>query len=1833
MLLPSSLHHQDAMAQDLGSLAWVVDDLRKSLAAAAVSIRRYMWDAKTSGSQITTEVDISDLHIARRQFHQGAGALDMVGQPYLAKVLRAMEALAQKFVQWPDACTEDTAQRVEHASRALVDYLEGLLRGGQASTVALFPQHRALLEIAGAERIHPADLWMHDWQWIELSIPFDSEPLHYAESLRCELGDALLPVLRTLDRTCAARVGRLCAGLAAGAPDGKIRSFWAIAAGFFEAVSLGCLPDDIYVRRTASQVISQYGELSDRSGMPSERVAQDLLFFCALPVLPKDHGFQMLSAVRIAYSLDRQFPTDYETSPFGRFDPVHLAQARKRIDAAAETWSALAGGDLVRLSAVVEEFEAVRDTISNLHSENAALLAALCTAAENTARSAMAPKPTIAIEVATSILYLEAAYDDLDLASDSMEQRGNRLASRLQHVCTGGESQPIEVWMEKLYRRVSDRQTMGTVTMELRAALADIEKSLDRYYRNPMDQFILQAVPVHLGQMRGVFSVIGLDQAAVATLRIRSVVEQLLAPTKEPVTGLQDIFAKLVSNLSTLGFLIDMLTYQPALAKELFVYDEAQGEFKLIIAREGVITLTGEGFEHHRRDEYRPDKVDHPTDSEAAPNFPEVVAPTPPTEPDPIAERGIEPSDNEDLQDIFLSEAGEVIRSGLLAVSTLVQDPTNGLAITTLRRAFHTLKGGARMVGHDGLGDAAWAFEQLVNAGLAQQRPMDASGVQLCDDALREMAKRVEAMVAGQSVSWTVPDFRRCADRLRLENVYQPLSNFDSGMVPTPSTEALQALEIPLLAHPEPASLLITDSNSASAHNEARGSIYLESAVSTSTAASAVISVGHLQLSSGFFAVFLNEAQEWSQRLQSEVADWDPMTQGGPPVTASALAHSLQGGSAAVGFTALSSLARAMEQAMDHLKLLECSCAEQKAVLCDAAKDIDRLLSAFASRVLVEADPVIIHSLKEILNPASAMPPELDSGYDGRIDSSHEQKSGTENSSVCSNIEPFEMFDATEDVEPASVIERLFVASEPRSQPPVPEPPPLQPAMFMPTLRLPDQDLESEDLLDTELMPVFVEEARELLPTLSTSLRSWVAQPEEASLRAQSLRVLHTLKGSARLAGAFRLGEQAHRIESGIERLGLGPVSPGQAEPCLRQLDQLNAIFDALELLDSQSIAASAALLSSLEQGPHKAPSQEVPGSRKAPVNTPTMPRALASQSVRVRAQILDRLIDQSGEVMISRSRVDGRVVQLSIALGELGRNLERLRQQLRDLEMQADLQMQSRLTQSQGSAQQFDPLEFDRFTRVQEVSRMMAESVSDIETVQRSLQSSVDGAQDDLFAQGRRAKELQHDLLRMRLIEFDGISDRLYGVVRQASRDTGKQVRLDIVGGSIEVDRGMLDRMTPAFEHLLRNAIAHGIETPSERLSLGKPPTGMLSIKVHQDGSDVSVAFTDDGAGLHLEKIRARAIAANLLLPEQALSLAEAARMLFIPGFTTADQVTELAGRGIGMDVVLSEVSAVGGRIETASEQGVGTSFTVVFPLTTAVTQVVMLRLGSVTIGVPANLVETVLRVRLPVLKSAYADAALADADRPAIPFFWGGALLNLSSHSDEAGLLQHAVAVIRSAGQRVALHVDEVLGSREVVVKNLGPQLRGLPGLAGMSVLASGAVVLIYNPVALASLYGDAARKSQGYIEKVGLRLSMGLSGTELAAPPAAEQAPLVLVVDDSITVRRVTQRLLKREGFRVVLAMDGLQALELLRGERPMVVLSDIEMPRMDGLELARNIRSDPVLAELPIIVITSRIAQKHRDHAASLGVNHYLGKPYSESELVGLIRSYCTAPAMA
>ncbi|MBS0318354.1 MAG: hybrid sensor histidine kinase/response regulator, partial [Proteobacteria bacterium] len=575
----------DSAGHDLGPLAWVLEEIRKSLDHATRSLKRFAREVEAARGSNVADIDTSQLRIARQQLHQSAGAMEMVDLGAPARMLHAMEAVVQRYFQHPEQCNEDAVAKVERGGFALIEYLQAVLARRPVSSVALFPQYRDVQALAGADRIHPADLWAMHWQWIDPAIGPARPPRGYDAQARGELDEAVLRIMKNGDVGVAAHLSDLCLGFAAAQTVLQPAAFWKICAAYFEALASRGVAIDVYVKRATSRVLLQCSTLARGDQDVSERLAQDLLFFCA-QAQPPHAASSVLAAVRRVYGLARFAPVDYEERQFGLHDPALLLQARKRIEAAKESWSALSGGDRGKLRNVADQFHMVGELLQKLHPVSEPLAQALAGAADAVARSGRPPVTGLAMEVATAILYLEAAFEDMDLGEQELGARTRQLANRIERVRSGSEPEPLEPWMEELYRRVSDRHTMGTVVGELRTAMSELERTLDQYFRNPRENRVLRDAPGQFAQMRGVLSVLGLEQAAQAVLHMRDTVEQLLL-RKIDAAEARDAgtFEKLGNNLGALGFLIDMLNYQPALAKKLFVYDEASGELKPVMGR------------------------------------------------------------------------------------------------------------------------------------------------------------------------------------------------------------------------------------------------------------------------------------------------------------------------------------------------------------------------------------------------------------------------------------------------------------------------------------------------------------------------------------------------------------------------------------------------------------------------------------------------------------------------------------------------------------------------------------------------------------------------------------------------------------------------------------------------------------------------------------------------------------------------------------------------------------------------------------------------------------------------------------------------------------------------------------------------------------------------------------------------------------------------------------------------------------------------------------------------------------------------------------------------
>ncbi|WP_049458050.1 Hpt domain-containing protein [Stenotrophomonas maltophilia] len=764
---------------------------------------------------------------------------------------------------------------------------------------------------------------------------------------------------------------------------------------------------------------------------------------------------------------------------------------------------------------------------------------------------------------------------------------------------------------------------------------------------------------------------------------------------------------------------------------------------------------------------------------------------------------------------------------------------------------------------------------------------------------------------------------------------------------------------------------------------------------------------------------------------------------------------------------------------------------------------------------------------------------------------------------------------------------------------------------------------------DRELVDIFVEEGKDLLDHCDGLISELRDAPQDREVLAGLQRDLHTLKGGARMAGINAIGDLGHSIESLLEAVAAGRTEIERRDVQLleRGFDRLHQLLtrtgahrvvepaqdlvEAFDVRTTTDIAAAAAAVHAVSVGESvPAPAEgtstavvDAPLSAPLPIEGGVDEDPLVrpqQEQVRVRADLLDRLVNHAGEVAIYRSRLEQQLGAFRGAMGELERTNARLRDQLRRLDLETEAQIVARYQREQDQAdQKFDPLELDRFSTLQQLSRALNESAADLGGLQGVLDDLSRQYDSLLQQQSRVSSELQDGLMRARMVPFDGLVPRLRRVVRQSGMDTGKQVHLTLEGTHGELDRNVLDRMVAPLEHMLRNSVAHGLEAPEQRRAAGKPEEGEIAIRLHREGSEIVLEVADDGAGLDREAIRRRAIDRGLLAADAQPNEQELDNLIFASGFTTADQVSQLAGRGVGMDVVRNEVRQLGGSVDIQSVRGQGVRFTLRLPQTLAVTQAVFVQIGETTFAVPVASVSGIGRLSRERFEAADSSYRYSGEDYPLYDL---GTLVGQAPARAD-GQDQVPLLLVRAGDLRAAVAIDQVLGNREIVVKPVGLQIASVPGIYGATITGDGRVVVIL----------DVAPLVRRFLANPTLPLLAN-------APRQERQVPLVMVVDDSLTMRKVTGRILERHNFEVSVARDGVEALERLEERVPDLMLLDIEMPRMDGYELATAMRADPRYREVPIVMITSRSGDKHRQRAFEIGVQRYLGKPYQELDLM-------------
>jgi len=1143
----------------------------------------------------------------------------------------------------------------------------------------------------------------------------------------------------------------------------------------------------------------------------------------------------------------------------------------------------------------------------------------------------------------------------------------------------------------------------------------------------------------------------------------------------------------------------------------------------------------------------------------------------PPTPKQKGAEDGHQPDDKSALQpltidsellEVFLEEYESVASMLSEQIPQWIQHQENTELLTEIRRGFHTLKGSGRMVGANELGDFAWHIEELLNhllEGSIESIEDVVLVVRLSEAVLPAMKQRLQ-QEHSELNSEAIDALALQADNIAAGN--EPDWTV-LGEISPPSIAALLSGDVTPVPEVGQASSSVTDKPAEPTLKELVRKELKEK-----------------------LAVLSGLMERISRDRNSTASDDEVIA-----------IHTI------AGTTALDPLGKESDVAKTLESFLEAQRESGKAFSDTAMWTVATSLAHFETCLAVhEGDTEA----------------ELAGDEESQIEQLIALTVEYEVPQVAAE-EPVPEVDTSESEAVAETTE----ASEERSEPEEEEE---------------EEELPAEAVIeqvDREILGIFLEEATEILERCDSLLNSWRDDLPDLETVQNLQREIHTFKGGARMAGVNALGNLSHSMETLLERIAghLLPPTVSAIEVLEQGCDRLNVwtqqvsqgeipqAGDALKLFNQQVEA-----LTALPSQPDAKIEEQVKGDtdpeklleipdvvvpvRQPEVSEEPSTETVGSQQIRVNADLLDSLVNSAGEISIFRSHLEQQVGQIRDNLKEFDVTVSRIREQFRKLEIETETQIRSRYQQeAPDGTEEFDPLEMDRFSGMQQLSRSLTESVSDLLNLQELLDTSARKSEALLVQQSRVSKDLQEGLMQTRMVHFGTIAPRLRRIIRTSAKETKKRARLQLrmTGGGDQLDRNVLERIVAPLEHLLRNSIAHGIEKPATRQKLKKPEDGQLSITVAAEATEFIVRVEDDGAGIDLGAIKKRAIEKGLMDKDSEWSPQQLHQLILHSGFSTSKTVTTLSGRGVGMDVVNNEIKQIGGSIEIDSEEGKGCTFTIRIPFTLAVMQAIGVMAGEHPYMIPVASVAGVARM----LPADYEE--LLAHDKPAYVFAGESySILDLEPLLGEPttplGDDTISILMIKSGEQRAAFRVSALLGHKEIVVKPVGPQINSVPGILGGTITGDGQVVIIIDAGPLIRQAVLTGARPAPPIENIDIR----------------PKRTLALVADDSITMRKVTTRVLEAYDIEVITARDGVEATEQMQDCVPDLLLLDIEMPRMDGYQVAEHVRADARLRKVPIIMITSRAGKKHRDRGKQAGANAYLSKPYKESELIAEVR---------
>lgn len=1795
---------------DYSTLNWVKGEIDETLDQARQALEAFVENTD----------DEAQLQFCVNHIHQVHGTLKMVELYGAVMIAEEMENLVVAVQENKISKKEDAYDILMRAILRLPDYLEHLQSGQQDVPLALLPLLNDMRAICGQSLLSESAFFSPD---LSVDIPDVAKPnqeqdiSELAKKLRHNYQMGLVSWFRDRDVERALKqIIDVVSKLRQAAKQKPVSQLLWVAEGVIEALIDDGLTPSVSSKLLLGQVDREIKKIIDGGEQaiidePPVELIKNLLYYVATATSEGDKVQELSTAFKLDGLLsgggeDEESADGLSAVNTEVMETVTSAVKEdiSRIKDEIDIYIRTSEQDANSLVSVQDALKKVADTLGmiglgtqrNVVVQQAEVIAAIID-------GRVEPNENTFMEMASGFLFIESSLSELGGKNSAGEAHGNVILEGLKRLQDGSvANEPLEPASGFLQDN-EQRELLKVVIKEAKADMARVKDAIISFVTAPWEHELLSEVPQLNRQVRGSMSMLSLNHAA-----------DLLSACNEYIC--KDLIDKKdIPDQSTLETLADVITsieyYLEALDEERSDRDEILDIARSRVAKLGypVAGYDDESTQPKPIAENVPEKrvVEHiepieKVTEEVVAKSDEIEAKQAAAVDEPTIDESIKSTVSEEAQSaaavladddndideeilgIFFEEADEEMETLAVQFPKWKANHEDEDALGIVRRSFHTLKGSGRMVGAIDIGEFAWEFENILNRVIDHTVPINAELISLIEKALNALP-HVIAKFKGEE-----------ADEIDLEALKSEshqlckssrLSRLESGDMEVP----VDGEGPSVIASKE--SVAVTKLTTSPENHEVKepagiDPVLLEIFTKESNR--------HL----GDVHSFIEQCigQEDNCRINDDLIR---------------AVHTLHGSSHMAGITDVAEVSSLMEK---YVKLLNVNNASVPESVIGLIKEFSAAISHRVSQ-LAESDANDDYK-NNLLKKITKF-------YDKEIELL-ELSAGTLSGESSEEVI----------IPPAKRGADLFLK-------------------------------EPEDSFDEELLDIFIEEAVEILDASEVTLQNWINKQDDKELVSQLQREIHTLKGGARMASIEPMGDLSHSLETMIIAIDEGRVeiSTSLFDVVQQAHDQLVVMLDQVkakqpvdgkaELIAKLDLLTDGKTLDDLEVESETVVEEPVVENTPAPelesnevvahvednviaefpvakqeqadeeiVIMPEIPAQIAEaapeiekqtagrlqhEQIRVRADLLDNLVNFAGEVSIYRSRIDQQVGAFGYNLTEMEQTISRVREQLRRFEIETETQIMYRFEGADESSESFDPLEMDRFSNMQQLSRSLLESLNDLTSIQGLLETQTNEAETLLLQQSRINTELQEGLMRTRMVPFSTHTPRLRRLIRQTSGEVKKDVDLVIVGENDEMDRSVLDRVLPALEHMLRNSIDHGLETKAERKKTDKPTMGTILIDIKREGSEIVIRISDDGKGINLDAIREKARERGLMKDDSDLTDKEVLRFILESGFSTAAKVTQLSGRGVGMDVVNSEVKQLGGSLQIDTVEGKGTKFTVRLPLTLSVNKALLVHVGEDTYAIPLASIDGVVRATHEELESFY------NSSEPR--YQYAGNSYRFMHLGSQLGLNQPIlpgpngklpVLLARAGDHRIALQVEVLMGSREIVVKSVGPQISTVRAISGATILSDGSVALILDVGAL--VYMEIAKPVMQEETKEVVAENVSIDAGQIT----------VMVVDDSITVRKVTTRLLERNNFNVMTAKDGVDAVAVLQEQIPDLFLLDIEMPRMDGYELATHIRNDDVMKNIPIIMITSRTGDKHRQRAMDIGVNRYMGKPFQEADLL-------------